>query len=682
MKYFYTVLIGLLSSYTLSAQLIQKKVLMFVSHEQTYYSEYIICKTGLEDAGYQVEVRSVSSRNASAYMDPSNTTIDATANTLNNSTYSQFQAQYLNAFGKAWNENLNAIQASIPVAGSILDINSTLEYDAFVIPGGTGSIEYRYDGTYAAQGSGSREISSDSIELVAKKLNSLGIDFLRNGKPVLAQCHGAALPVYWRIPGTSGAGAETLGYSLLKDQNAAGFPDAATASLYNPLSVTHRSNDPVVVSPTYSGYIERKAGAYKIITSRDWYPQTVAHATRTLLNVLETYGGALSSISEVKVLILHGGQLDSTNCHYTNLANDIPCNHSGVQPADYRDLLILFDSNSANDDFNYQVNHLNIANSSLPYDSASAISFYNYVKDYDVVLFYKHWATHVRAEMIQGLKNYVDNGGGLVALHHGLYSRDEAGGASKQELVNLFGASSENSGFGISLTNYTMFSSNYGHFVSTYGINYAAGMNQPAWSGNPINGINRSLSQLPNFSINDELYTNMNYIGGVTFGYDVGQITPLFSNSNMSEPNNHASGFVRRMNDNQDSLEGRMVYFQPGERKENYLVSSVYGQLIRNAVYWSADLPEAKNPGFAFKPKPELEMLVYPNPSNSIMNIDFAKEGQYQIQLYNTLGILYWTEVSHSSSTSIDLSELPVGVYFVRVENEKGIQGIQRIVKQ
>ena len=99
----------------------QDKILMFVAHEETYYSEYIVMREALTHAGYQVEVRSASNLTASTYMIPANTTIEATANTLPGGSYAQFQTQYQNYFGSAWNSTLNPTPSTIPVFGSILD---------------------------------------------------------------------------------------------------------------------------------------------------------------------------------------------------------------------------------------------------------------------------------------------------------------------------------------------------------------------------------------------------------------------------------------------------------------------------------------------------------------------------------------------------------------------------------
>lgn len=125
-------------------------------------------------------------------------------------------------------------------------------YDGLLIAGGTGIMEYRIDGSYTSQGTGTRLVSSTDIQAAAEKLNDLAIDALTKEKTVLAQCHGASLPVNWRIPGTSGPGAEALGFSLLKNNQATGYLEAQTPG--NPSSVLCSKN-----SIKYSRIISKSA---------------------------------------------------------------------------------------------------------------------------------------------------------------------------------------------------------------------------------------------------------------------------------------------------------------------------------------------------------------------------------------------------------------------------------------
>jgi len=342
-----------------------KKVLLFVSYEDTYYSEFIVMKSALEAGGYMVDVASVKADSVSIYMLPNGTTIDATANTLSGSNYSAFQSQFSESFGDSWDASLNATPNFASVDLSIMDVVNMDDYEALVVVGGTGAQSYIVDGDYQSQGTGVRMLSTNEVEMVANKLNSLAINALQQGKTIMGQCHGAGVPAYWRVPGTSGPGAEGLGYSLLKDGQATGYPEPETPVTFASLNITHRVNDKVTISNPHSSLNIGAKGIGKIITTRDWYPQTVAHAARTLMNIIETYPADEELTKNNSLLIIHGGTLDPNNCGAGNKQNDVPCNYGGGSnlPADYNQLVSLFNQNSLNDDFSFTVSDLDLSGS-------------------------------------------------------------------------------------------------------------------------------------------------------------------------------------------------------------------------------------------------------------------------------------------------------------------------------
>jgi putative intracellular protease/amidase len=566
-------------------------ILMFVSHDSTYYSEYIVMRKALEASGFTVDVRSSASGQALLYMSPSNTTIDATAATLPGGSYAQFTQQFQNMFGAAWDPALNSYATLTTVDGRIQDVPNMNTYRALVVVGGKGALQYRVDGTYSSQVNGVRQVSAADVQSASEKLNQLALDALSNGKPVMAQCHGASIPVFWRIPATSGTGAETIGFSLLKNQSATGFPEAATTTTLSALGVTHRTNDRVTISSPHSSFNDSGNGDFKIITTRDWYPQTVAHAARTLVNVLQTHVPVSAQSTSTSVLILHGGAVDPSNCGPANRANDVPCNHgTGANlPADYTDLQNLLNANSPNDDYSFQVTSLNLTGS-LPFNNTNSTEVLNYLNQFDVVLFFKHWSTGVTAALQNAMVSYADGGGNILALHHGLYN-DIDGALNKNIIVNqLFGAESAQSGWAASLTNYHLFSTNYGHFISTYGISLTNASESPApWNSNSLSSAaNTSYSFYHNLDIYDELYNNMTFIAGHTFGRGVDQINPIFSNDLNIPSQCHTSGFVKRFNPSGDASEGKLAYFIGGERKESININHRYGQVIRNALIWLA----------------------------------------------------------------------------------------------
>ncbi len=73
-------------------------ILVFVSHEETYYSEYIVMAEALETEGYTLDVRSATAMDATSYMVPDGTDIESTANTLGSSSYTAFTAQFQDMF--------------------------------------------------------------------------------------------------------------------------------------------------------------------------------------------------------------------------------------------------------------------------------------------------------------------------------------------------------------------------------------------------------------------------------------------------------------------------------------------------------------------------------------------------------------------------------------------------------
>jgi hypothetical protein len=567
-------------------------ILMFVSHQQTYYSEYIVMKKALEVSGYIVEVRSSANVPASLYMTPVQTTISATAATLPGGSHLQFTQQFQNLFGAAWDESLDAYPATTLVDGRIQDVADMGPYRALVVVGGLGALAYRVDGVYEAQGA----VSATDVEAASLKLNSLALNALSTGKPVMAQCHSASLPVFWRVPGTTGTGVETLGYSLLKGQPATGFPDGETPTTLQSFGVNHRASnindgDRITIASPHASFNDNGQGDYKILTTRDWYPQTVAHAARTLLNIFESYPTKQQATAARSVLILHGGAVNTSNCSAANRSNDVPCNYgngAAELPADYTDLQSLL-ADSPNDDYVFTVSQANISNAGFPSGQQDIL---NYIDDYDVVVFYKHWSTGITNALLNAIVTYADNGGGVLAIHHGLYN-DQEGPQNKDILVNqLFGAQSApwtSLDDGTRLT-YRLFSTNYGHFISTYGVNLAPtnpSLPAPApWSATPLNAkANASFSYYHNFQLYDELYDNMQFQPGVVFGRNVNEITPLFSNDQNPSPQAHVAGFVKVFNQTGSDL-GRVAYFQPGERKENYAQPSIYGQVLRNAIVW------------------------------------------------------------------------------------------------
>jgi len=78
----------------------------------------------------------------------------------------------------------------------------------------------------------------------------------------------------------------------------------------------------------------------------------------------------------------------------------------------------------------------------------------------------------------------------------------------------------------------------------------------------------------------------------------------------------------------------------------------------------------------------ELNSLItaYPNPSDGLLTIKFGSSIQKdQLNIYNSIGVLV-REFEVKESIQINISELPIGLYFIRLKNNQ--QQTQKFIKQ
>jgi hypothetical protein len=78
----------------------------------------------------------------------------------------------------------------------------------------------------------------------------------------------------------------------------------------------------------------------------------------------------------------------------------------------------------------------------------------------------------------------------------------------------------------------------------------------------------------------------------------------------------------------------------------------------------------------------ELKYTIFPNPVQSILNVEFAIEEEVTLMLINSVGQVVLQEKTNETVTSIAVEYLPAGVYFIAVANEEGVLRTQRFVKK
>jgi len=510
------------------------RILLFVAFDQTWWAEYKVLYEAFRAAGYDVDVRSSATGTANSYQ--SDGTVETSADSLAGSSYAAFTGAYAAHFGAAWDATWNA-PAAIPLDGRIQDVTSIAGYDALAIAGGIGAVDYRLDGAYA----------SPEIQAAAEKLAALVLEARAAGKPVLAECHGATLPAFAVAVGS-----------------ATGFPGGDTAAVYASLSVAYLASRPVVVDGS-------------VVTSRDWYPQTIAHAAKTLTTMLATLPSALAT--PVSVLVVHGG------------AADVPQLYP-APPVTGADLVSLLGSDSPADPFSFVVSEVDLLGGAPPFNLNDAASALAYLSTFDVIVVFKHWNSSFTAALQTALRDYADAGGGLVALHHALYNHSDAAGDKNIFCRQIFGAESASANWSArppSAGAYAYMSTNTGHFVSTYAVAYASAPVAPP-AGFPASPAipNRSGGGHPALRLTDEIYQNLVFTGAPVFGDGVGGVSLLLANDHVTFPAQvHTAGFTKLFDPGGDGTVGRLVFLQPGERVENVTLGAAYAQVVRNAVVWA-----------------------------------------------------------------------------------------------
>jgi hypothetical protein len=76
-------------------------------------------------------------------------------------------------------------------------------------------------------------------------------------------------------------------------------------------------------------------------------------------------------------------------------------------------------------------------------------------------------------------------------------------------------------------------------------------------------------------------------------------------------------------------------------------------------------------------------MNLYPNPVNQSLNLDMKTVGTYQVTVYDIMGtILLKQEVKEAQNATLNVSQLPTGVYLLHTVSTDGKIAISRFVKQ
>ncbi|OJJ16641.1 hypothetical protein BKI52_32540 [marine bacterium AO1-C] len=656
-------------------------VLIFAA-DSNYYSETRPIISALNALGYTTEVRTANGNPAFSYLIPSNSS-------LNNqlapgSNMNAFRAYYQNLTGQAWDDALNVNPGSTPSDGNILDVLNPDNYVAFVVLGGSGVTNYALDGSYANFSLAG--LNATQVQTVSEHISALAGAFVNQGKPFTAVCHGSETGVHCRVP--DGNPDPVNSPSLWQGRSAAGFPlsPGYIQGRYNALGITYVADLTVAVAPPTSQFIPAIPGGY-LLTQRDWYITSGLKTVEKLHSLLQSTPTNLSNT--VNVVLLHGGPVTLGNCGPGNHENDVPCNHAHI-PADHTNVEALLATNSPNDDFTFNVISLNLNNpASLPFDPNNEQQVLDYlVANADGLYMFKHWTRYLPNATQNAIARFVqEHGRGVFSNHHGLYNQfDNVVATDKTILVNLFGAQSSAAGFGLSLGNQTIHNVTP-HFINTFGLNL---LDAPSLSfdGTGASSVINLIGRTTAFTVNDEVYTNMAFEPGTTFGNNVNEIVPIMATSTLSGNQGLTTGFIREVGGTE--IQGRLAYIQVGERQEHYDLASgsPIPQMFRNALYWVSSGENAMNLASRqtsfnnLSTSPKFTLKAYPNPATHFLELNHWEQIK-KVTIYNLAGKqqLALSMTPHTSK-KINIKGLPKGLFVVIVELKDGHKHQTKFVKK
>ncbi|MEI6222721.1 MAG: hypothetical protein WCP97_08205 [bacterium] len=447
-------------------------------------------------------------------------------------------------------------------------------YDGIVIIGGRGDEPYFNDGFITA----TEKVSTDAVGASVSTLSLLVNQALREGKIIGGVEYGSALLSYIRLDKTADQTADHLGISILKGKNATTSPiDTITTTAFEQMGVillqsitggTPTANDPIsAVEPVVVDGPTNFPDT--IITGRDNSQETLTYFARTVLNALLTYPDPVQRQYSRRVAVFGGDEPtrngnDVPYAKYTDIASNLALQTTlplQTQPiGDEQQLL-----------------------SALGTTDKSSPDYF------DAIIYFRMYATGNQNLLNAALQNYVEHGGLLIILHHGLFNDGGKKGnlSTLTGLVGLAGGEIPST-LGSSQLAYPgphyIINTNLGNFISTYNVvgSTRRAYTDTASTPNTIGNTNSSSSTYFSFTNNpDELIT------AITVNPQA-QVVPLFGNNFYDgTASNRMLGWTRSVG------LGKVVFYEPGERSDTS-IKNENQQVLLNAILWGSQPSQSR----------------------------------------------------------------------------------------
>lgn len=109
-----------------------------------------------------------------------------------------------------------------------------------------------------------------------------------------------------------------------------------------------------------------------------------------------------------------------------------------------------------------------------------------------------------------------------------------------------------------------------------------------------------------------------------------------------------------------------------GANSSQWNATNCYRLRVQTGTATGAKLEDTEDTEDVVEPTEDIAISVFPNPTQSSLNVYIiGKAGDYKIYIYDVLGKMVYEQTATDMLTTLDVSNLNKGTYFVRVESEE-----------
>ena len=158
---------------------------------------------------------------------------------------------------------------------------------------------------------------------------------------------------------------------------------------------------------------------------------------------------------------------------------------------------------------------------------------------------------------------------------------------------------------------------------------------------------------------------------------------PSFPHLSSCSPNSYGDMFMDYMDFTDDACMNMFTQDQKAEMRSLFALGNLRNSFLNSTACDSSNAEAGPLP-ITDTLVPNLKITTYPNPfSNTInitSNIETALVGK-TLKLYDVSGRLFISQVIQSQNTTLNVSNLPSGIYILKIEGKKG-EFVYKLIKQ